>query len=430
MPVDAATVRMDFPALQAGTTAGQRPLIYLDNAATTQRPRQVLETLSTFYSHYNANIHRSTHALGQAATEMYEQAHAGVARFIGARSPREIVFVRNTTEAINLAAVSLCRAASGSLSLRAGDEVIITIMEHHSDFVPWQVLCQEAGLRLRIIGLRAHGELATEELAAALGPRTRLVCVTHVSNVLGTINPVADIARMVHAAGALFLVDAAQSVPCMPVNVQALGCDFLAFSGHKMLAPFGIGVLYGREELFEQMSPFLFGGDMIENVTEVGSTWNSLPWKFEAGTPDVAAGIALGGAIDKRTGARLVGAVDYLEALGMGAVREHEVAFLDQLVTGLCGIPRLRVIGPMDAAHRAAVVSFTVDGADPFVIAHMLNDEGICVRAGGQCAHPLAARLGVDGTVRASPYIYNTSEEINLFLDIVKDIVRNRLPGD
>jgi cysteine desulfurase / selenocysteine lyase len=238
---------------------------------------------------------------------------------------------------------------------------------------------------------------------------------------------VADVARMAHAAGALFLIDAAQSVPCMPVNVQDLGCDFLAFSGHKMLAPFGIGVLYGKEELFGQMSPFLFGGDMIETVTETGATWNSLPWKFEAGTPDVAAGIALGGAVDKRTGVRLVGAVDYLEALGMEAVREHEMALLSRLVTGLSGMTRVSVLGPMDAARRAAAVSFSVEGGDPLVIAHMLDDEGICVRAGGHCAYPLAARLGVDGTVRASPYIYNTTDEIDQFLDVVKDIVRSKL---
>jgi cysteine desulfurase / selenocysteine lyase len=414
--VDAAAIRDDFPAL----TAGQ---IYLDNAATTQRPRQILDALTTFYTRFNANIHRSPHVLGQAATAMYEQAHAGVARFIAARGPEEVVFLRNTTEALNLVAVSLCRSASAPLSFRPGDEVVVTIMEHHSNFVPWQALCRQAGLRLRIIGLRDHGLLDRDELAGALGPRTRLVCCTHVSNVLGTINPVAEIARLVHAAGALLLVDAAQSVPCMPVNVQELGCDFLAFSGHKMLAPFGIGVLYGRQELLEQMSPFLFGGDMIQTVTETGSTWNVLPWKFEAGTPDVAAGIALGGATDRRTGVRLVGAVDYLAAIGMEAVRAHEKELLDRLVQGLCAIPGIHVTGPMDARRRAAAVSFSVDGADPFVVAHLLDNEGICVRAGGHCAYPLAARLGVEGTVRASPYIYNTPEEIDRFLEAVRDIV-------
>lgn len=418
--MDAAAIRADFPALSSG-------LIYLDNAATTQRPRQILDTITTFYSRFNANIHRSPHALGQTATRMYEQAHAGVARFVGARSAREIVFLRNTTEALNLVAVSLCRGESGALSFRRGDEVVITIMEHHSNFVPWQALCREAGLRLRIIGLGADGGLDLDELSSSLGQRTRLVCCTHVSNVLGTINPVAEIAGMAHEAGALLLVDAAQSVPCMPVDVGSLGCDFLAFSGHKMLAPFGSGVLYGKESLLRQMSPFLFGGDMIETVTESGSTWSSLPWKFEAGTPDVAAGIALGGATDGQSGQRLIGAVDYLGALGMDAVRAHEAGLLDRLVKGLGDIPRIQVTGPADCARRAAAVSFSVDGADPFVVAHLLDAEGICVRAGGHCAYPLAARLGVEGTVRASPYVYNTAGDIERFLEIVRDIVCNRL---
>jgi len=418
--VNPNALRNDFPLLASG-------LVYLDNAATTQRPRQVLQTLTTFYERYNANIHRSPHALGEAATQMYEQAHAGVARFIGASSSREIVFLRNTTEALNLVAVSLCRGESGPLALRPGDEVVITIMEHHSNFVPWQALCREAGLHLRIVGLREHGALDLDQLSANLGPRTRLVCCTHVSNVLGTINPVIDVARMTHEAGALLLVDAAQSVPSMPVNVRSLGCDFLAFSGHKMLAPFGTGVLYGREDLLQRMSPFLFGGDMIQTVTESGSTWSSLPWKFEAGTPDVAAGIALGGATDTRTGQRLVGAVDYLAALGMDTVRAHEAALLEQLVKGLREIPRVTVTGPSDCAQRAAAVSFSVDGADPFVVARLLDDEGICVRAGGHCAYPLAARLGVDGTVRASPYIYNTASEVERFLGVVKDIVAHRI---
>jgi cysteine desulfurase/selenocysteine lyase len=358
---------------------------------------------------------------------MYEQAHEGVSRFIGARGPQEIVLLRNTTEALNLVAVSLCRRESGRLSFRPGDEIIITIMEHHSDFVPWQALCREAGLRLRIIGLRDHGLLDLDQLFSALGARTRLVCCTHVSNVLGTINPIANIAGMVHEVGALLLVDAAQSVPCMPVKVQELGCDFLAFSGHKMLAPFGAGVLYGKEELLQQMSPFLFGGDMIQTVMESGSTWNSLPWKFEAGTPDIASGVALGGAIDRRTGRRLVGAVDYLEAIGMDAVREHEVATLSRLVSGLRDITGVDVTGPADCTQRAAAVSFSVNGADPFMVAQLLDNEGICVRAGGHCAYPLAARLGVDGTVRASPYIYNTVEEIERFLDVLRDIVANRI---
>lgn len=422
---DLAAVRADFPILQR--TVHGKPLIYLDNAATTQRPRPVLETLQTFYTTYNANIHRSPHLLGQEATELYEQAHANVARFIGAADEREIVFLRNTTEAVNLVAVSLLRPESGPLQFRPGDEVVITIMEHHSNLVPWQALCQQAGLTLRVATLREDGTLDLEQLASLLGPRTRLVACTHISNVLGTINPVAEIGRMAHAAGALFFLDGAQSVPHMPVCVQEIGCDFLAFSGHKMLAPMGIGVLYGRRELLEQMSPFLYGGDMIADVTLERSTWNELPWKFEAGTADVAAGIALGGAEDLRTGRRLIGAVDYLEALGMEAVRAHEQMLLGRLLEGLRAMPRIRTYGPQELERRGAVVSFSVEGANPYLVAQLLDDEGIAVRAGGHCAHPLTQQLGVPGTVRVSPYIYNTPEEIDRFLAVLEEIVRRRL---
>jgi len=424
--LDLTAIRADFPILQR--TIRGKPLIYLDNAATTQRPRSVLETLQTFYTTYNANIHRSPHLLGQEATELYEQAHANVARFIGAEDEREIVFLRNTTEAVNLVGVSLLRPESGPLQLRPGDEVVITVMEHHSNLVPWQALCRQAGLTLRVADLREDGTLDLEQFAALLGPRTRLVACTHVSNVLGTINPVAEIGRMAHRVGALFFVDGAQSVPHMPVSVREIGCDFLAFSGHKMLAPMGIGVLYGRRELLEQMSPFLYGGDMIADVTLEGATWNELPWKFEAGTADVAAGIALGGAEDFRSGRRLLGAIDYLEALGMEEVRAHEQALLERLLEGLKGMPRLHIYGPEEIERRGAVVSFHVEGANPYLVAQLLDDEGIAVRAGGHCAHPLARRLGIPGTVRVSPYLYNTPEEIDQFLAVLEEIVRRRLP--
>ena len=424
--MDVQALRADFPILQR--TVHGKPLVYLDNAATTQRPRQVLETLTTFYETYNANIHRSPHLLGQEATELYEQAHENVAAFIGAEDEREIIFVRNTTEAINLVAVSLLRPESGRLQLRPGDEVITTVMEHHSDLVPWQALCRDNGLVLRVCGLGEDGSLDLEDLSSLLGPRTRLVACTHVSNVLGTINPIAAIARLVHEAGALLLVDGAQSVPHMPVRVKELGCDFLAFSGHKMLAPFGIGVLYGRRELLEEMSPFLYGGDMIAEVTLERSTWNELPWKFEAGTANVAVGIALGGAVDLRTGRELLGAVGYLEAIGMAEVQAHEQALIGRLLAGLEAIPGVRVYGPRELQRRGAVVSFSVEGADPYLVAQLLDDEGIAVRAGGHCAHPLARRLGVSGTVRASPYLYNTAAEIERFLAVTEEIVRRRLP--
>jgi len=423
--VDAAAIRADFPILER--TVHGKPLVYLDNAATTQRPRQVLETLVTFYSTYNANIHRSPHLLGQEATELYEQAHENVAALIGAQDGREVIFVRNTTEAINLVAVSLLRPESGPLQLRPGDEIVTTVMEHHSDLVPWQALCRDNGLRLRFVGLREDGSLDMEDLAAQLGPRTRLVACTHVSNVLGTINPIAEIASLVHAVGGLLLVDGAQSVPHMPVRVDELGCDYLVFSGHKMLAPFGIGVLYGRRALLKQMAPFLYGGDMIAEVTLEASTWNELPWKFEAGTANVAGGIALGGAVDLRTGRELVGAVGYLQAIGLEQVQAHEQALIERMMRGLAAIPGVRLYGPLEAGRRGAAVSFTVEGANPYLVAQLLDDEGIAVRAGGHCAHPLARRLGVAGTVRASPYIYNTAEEIDRFLAVTEEIVRRKL---
>lgn len=423
--MDVDTIRADFPILQRKVHG--KPLIYLDNAATTQRPRQVLETLAHFYMTYNANIHRSPHRLGEEATELYEQAHEKVAQFIGAEDEGEIVFVRNTTEAINLVAVSLLRPESGDLRLRPGDEVVVTILEHHSNFVPWQALCREHGLALRVAGLREDGTLDMDDLARLIGPRTRLVCCTHISNVLGTIVAVPEVARLAHAAGALLLVDGAQSVPHMPVRVQKLGCDFLAFSGHKMLGPFGIGVLYGRRALLEQMAPFLYGGDMIAEVTTERSTWNCLPWKYEAGTANVADAIALAGAVDLRTGWELTGAVDYLEAIGMEAIRAHECALLSRLLAGLRAIPEVRLYGPPAAAERGAVVSFAVEGADPFLLAQLLDDEGIAVRAGGHCAHPLARHLHVPGTVRASPYLYNTSEEIDHFLEATEQVIRRRI---
>jgi cysteine desulfurase/selenocysteine lyase len=299
-------------------------------------------------------------------------------------------------------------------------------MEHHSNLVPWQALCAETGAALRVAEIQDDGSLDLRHLASLLSGRTRLVCVSHVSNVLGTINPAAEIAAMAHQAGALFLLDGAQSVPNLPVNVRELGCDFLAFSGHKMLAPFGSGVLYGRKELLSRMAPFLHGGGMIDSVDLERSTWNELPWKFEAGTPDVAAGIALGGAVDRRSGLRLAGAVQYLEAIGMERVREHEQALAGRLVRGLASINGVCVHGPRDASRRTAVVSFSVAGQDPFIVAQVLDGKGIAVRAGGHCAYPLAARLGVEGTVRASPYIYNTAAEVDRLLEAVEGIAAGR----
>jgi len=426
--VDIERIRHDFPILERQIDG--RRLVYLDNAATTHKPRQVLETIQTFYTTYNANIHRSPHRLGQEATELYEQAHRGVARFVDAKDWREIVFVRNSTEAINLVAYSLLHSTDKQLRLTPGDEIVLTLMEHHSNLIPWHVM-QERGIALKFADVSQDGTLDLPQMATLIGERTKLVCCAHISNVLGTINPVREIGRIAHRAGALFLVDGAQSVPHMPVSVSEIGCDFLAFSGHKMLAPMGIGALYGRSKLLQEMSPFMYGGDMIADVSLQNVTWNDLPWKFEAGTPNVCGGIALGGATEQRSGQYLAGAVDYLEQLSMDAVRTHEIELTARMLQGLRVMPEITVYGPTDAQQRCGVVAFNVvkDGelVDAHLVAELLNDEGIAVRAGGHCAYPLAQYLEIPGTVRASSYVYNTVAEIERFLQVLDEIVHQKL---
>lgn len=423
--LDVHSIRADFPILQRRVE--DKPLIYFDNAATTQKPQQVLRTIQEFYCTYNANIHRSPHLLGQEATELYDQARRNVARFIGASDDREVVFVRNSTEAINLVAYSLSFGESGLLRLGRGDEVVLTVMEHHSNLVPWQRVRERTGVTLKIVGIRDDGTLALEQLKAAITEQTRLVCCAHISNALGTINPVQEIGRLAHQVGALFLVDGAQSVPHMPVDVREIDCDFLAFSGHKMLAPMGIGVLYGKRELLEEMPPFLCGGGMIADVSLEDATWNELPWKFEAGTPNVCGGVALGGAIDLRTGQCLEGAVTYLERIGMAQVRAHERALTEYALRGLQSIKGVHVYGPLDPDRQGGIIAFNVGGSDAHLVAQFLNDEGIAVRSGGHCAYPLANRLDVEGTVRVSFYIYNTRDEVDHFLEVLDDIVQRRL---
>ena len=416
-------IRADFPILER--RIGDRPLIYFDNAATTHKPRQVLETIQAFYTTYNANIHRSPHRLGQEATELYDDARRNVARFIGAERPEEVIFVRGATEGINLVAYSL--ALGGSRRLRPGDEVVVTVMEHHSNLVIWQKVRDWCGVTLKVVDIQDDGTLDMRQMREAITARTRLVCCTHVSNVLGTINPVQEIGQLAHRAGALFLVDGAQSVPHLPVNVREIGCDFLAFSGHKMLAPMGIGALYGRRELLEEMSPFLYGGGMVADVSLEEAVWNVLPWKFEGGTPDVCGAVALGGATDRRTGRHLEGAVDYLARLGMEAVRAHERALTARALEGLRAIEGVRVYGPLDPEQRSGVVAFSVAWSDAHLVAQLLNDEGIAVRSGEHCGFPLAERLAVEGTVRASFYVYNTMDEVERFIEALDDIVRYKL---
>lgn len=392
--LDPKVIRQDFPIL-ARRVQG-KPLAYLDNAATTQKPRQVLEALQEFYEQRNANIHRAVHTLSHEATEAYEEAHRKVAEFIGARGPEEIIFTRNATEALNLIAY-----AWGLWELREGDEVLLTVMEHHSNIVPWQALRRLKGIRLNFLDVDAKGRLKLDELPGLLSKRTRLVGVIYASNVLGTVNPVAEIIEEAHRCGALVLLDGAQAVPHLPVDVNGLDCDFLAASGHKMLGPTGTGFLYAKRELLEELEPFLYGGDMIETVTLEGATWNKLPWKFEAGTANIAGGIGLGAA------------VDYLQSLGMERVYRHERQLLEFAWGRLSQLPGLKLYGPApDEAERLGIISFNLEGVHPHDVAMLLDSEGIAIRSGHHCAQPLMSRLEMEFAARASFYIYNTEEEV------------------
>jgi cysteine desulfurase/selenocysteine lyase len=398
-------IRADFPIL-ARQVHG-KPLVYLDNAATSQKPESVIETLDDYYRRYNANIHRGVHTLAEEATAAYEGARRKVGRFINAYSPREVVFVRNTTEAINLVALTW-----GRNNLSEGDVIILSVMEHHSNLVPWQLLAQATGARLEFIGLDPQGRLILDDLDRLLdrfGPRVKLVTVGGMSNVLGTINPVTEVTARAHQAGALSLVDGAQSVPHLPVDVQAIGADFLAFSGHKMLGPTGIGVLWARKEILNAMPPFMGGGDMIKSVHLRESEWNDIPYKFEAGTPNIAHAIGLGAA------------VDYLNELGMENVHAHERALVAYALDRLASLPNLVIYGP-PAAERGGVITFNLmrDGElliHPHDLASILDREGIATRAGHHCAQPLMEHYGVPATARASFYVYNTEEEVDKLVE-------------
>lgn len=395
--LDVEAIKQDFPILQRKVHG--RALHYLDNAATSQKPRAVLETLDTYYREYNANVHRGVHTLSEEATARYEGARAKIARFVNARSPKEIIYTRNATEAINLVAY-----AWGLANLRPGVRVVSTEMEHHSNIVPWQLVTQQAGAGLSYVPFDEDGRLQLDALDRALEDgRTKLVAFTAASNVLGTINPVKEIVARIHAAGALCLVDAAQAVPHLPVDVQDWDCDFCVFSGHKMMGPTGIGVLYGRRALLEEMPPFMGGGDMIREVRLTGSKWNELPWKFEAGTPAIAEAIGLGAA------------VDYLTALGMERLRAHEVELVTQAWERLGEIPNLKRLGP-PPPERSGLVAFAVDSIHPHDLAAILDQEGIAIRAGHHCAAPIHEKLGIAASARASFYIYNTPEEIDLLV--------------
>ncbi len=387
-------IRDDFPILRQRVHG--KPLVYLDSAATSQKPRLVLDALIQYYQEYNANVHRGIYKIAEEATARFELARAKVAGFINARRPEEVVFTRGTTEAINLVAYAWGRA-----NVYEGDEIILTEMEHHSNLVPWQLLAKEKGVRLRYIPFDDQGVLGLDELDRLLTERTRLVAVTHQSNVLGTINPINDIVRRAHEAGALVLVDGAQSTPHMPIDVQALDCDFFACSGHKMCGPTGAGALWARYDLLDKMPPFHGGGEMITQVHLDESAYKDPPHKFEAGTPNIADCIVWGVA------------VDYLQGIGVGAIREHEKALARYALERLSELPGITLYGPAGVEQRGGVIAFRLDGVHPHDVAQVLDLEGIAIRAGHHCAQPVHRRLGVDATARASLYLYNTRAEID-----------------
>lgn len=395
--LDSVSVRRDFPILEQQVHG--KPLVYLDSAATSQKPTAVIETLDKYYRTSNANIHRGVYALAEQATQQYEDARKKVQKFIHARSWREIIFTRNATEGLNLVAYSWGRQNVG-----AGDEIVISMLEHHSNIVPWQLLAQERGATLKHIPIDAQGRLALDGLEQIITERTKLVAVTLMSNVTGTIVPIEPIIQRAHAVGAVVVLDAAQAVPHMALDVQALDCEFMAFSGHKMLGPF-VGVLYGKRALLDAMPPFLGGGDMIRQVHLLDSTWNDLPYKFEAGTPAIAEAIGLGAAID------------YLNGLGMENVRAHEHALTAYALERLAEVPTLRVIGPENPNERGGLTAFEMEGIHPHDIAALLDREAICIRAGHHCAQPLHDYYDLSASARASFYVYNTSEEIDRLVD-------------
>ncbi|HEM5143124.1 TPA: cysteine desulfurase [Streptococcus suis] len=396
--MDFERIRKDFSILDQ--VVNDEPLVYLDNAATTQKPQQVLDVLADYYQKDNANVHRGVHTLSERATARYEAARQKVADFIQAKSSKEILFTRGTTTSLNWV------AQFAKEILQPDQEVIISVQEHHSNIIPWQQACQQTGAKLRYVTLK-DGELDVDSLKSMLSEKTKFVSLAHVSNVLGSVAPIGEIAELVHAVGAYLVVDGAQSVPHMAVNVQELDVDFYAFSGHKMLGPTGIGVLYGKEELLNRMSPVEFGGEMIDFVYEQSATWKELPWKFEAGTPNIAGAIGLGAAID------------YLTEIGMEAIQAHEAELVNYVFPKLQAIPGLTIYGSQDLSKRTGVIAFNIDDLHPHDVATALDYEGVAVRAGHHCAQPLLRYLQVPATVRASFYIYNTKADCDKLVEAI-----------
>ncbi len=398
-PLDVARIRADFPVLSRSVHG--KPVVYLDNAATSQKPKQVIDAMREVFEEHNANIHRGVYEFSERTTAAFEGAREKVARFLGAE-PREIVFVRNATEAVNLVAYTW-----GREHIKAGDRIVSTVLEHHSNFVPWQQLAKDVGAEIVMIDIDDDGRLRRDQFTAALARKPALVAITYTSNGLGTVLPIKELVAEAKAAGATVLVDAAQAVPHQKVSVRDLGCDFLVFSGHKMLAPPGSGAVWGRAALLEKMRPFLFGGDMIASVTVERTTWNELPWKFEAGTSSYVDAIGLGAA------------VDYLEAVGMEKIHQHELSLVGYVLPRLEEIPGVTVYGPKTLEDRVGVVSFNIEGIHPHDAASIFDREGVCVRAGHHCNQLLMTRLGVPATTRASFYLYNTVEECDALIGAV-----------
>lgn len=406
-PLDIAAIKADFPILNQPQRDGRPPLVFLDSAASSQKPNPVIDAVSDFYRTSNANIHRGVYQLSERATSLYEQARFLVAEFINAASPRECIFVRNTTEAINLVA-----QAWGRTNIKSGDLILVSYLEHHSNLVPWHLLAEQTGARIEGIPATADLQLDLAAYGKLLEQGPKLVAVTHVSNTTGTINDVAAITAQAHAAGARVLIDAAQSAPHMPVDVQSIDCDFLAFSGHKMLAPMGSGVLFGKREILETMPPFMGGGGMIKKVTISGSTYGDLPARFEPGTPAVADAVGLGAAIE------------YLNALGMDRVREHEREIVAYALQRLPEVPGLVQYGPTDLDLRAGVVSFSLGDIHAHDVAAILDGSNVAVRAGHHCNQPLMQHLGITATTRASFYVYNTLEDVDRLIDALHEVNR------
>ncbi|MBK2002544.1 cysteine desulfurase [Listeria ivanovii subsp. londoniensis] len=399
--IDIQKIRADFPIL--AQEINEKPLAYLDNAATSQKPKQVIRALTHYYEFENANVHRGVHTLAARATDAFESARAKVAKFIHAREVAEIIFTRGTTSAINLVVDSY-----GNANIEAGDEIVISYLEHHSNLIPWQQLAKRKGAVLKYIELEEDGTISIEQAEKTITEKTKIVALAHVSNVLGTITPIKEIAALAHKVGAVILVDGAQAVPHMEVNVVDLDADFYAFSGHKMMAPTGIGVLYGKRELLEKMEPTEFGGEMIDFVELYDSTWKELPWKFEAGTPIIGGAIALGAAID------------YLAAIGIDTIHTYEQELVSYAIEQMSMLEGITIYGPTDASKRCGLVTFNIEGAHPHDVATILDEDGVAIRAGHHCAQPLMKWLDVSSTARASFYIYNTKEEIDALIEGLK----------